>query len=215
MNKLLHLVPALVAAMVVFGPSITLAGYADAVLADPDLIAYYRLNETSGTTAIDAGSNSLNATYYGSIPGDNMAGPSASNGSFTELEASNTAPSFNEDSIALSDTAFDLEEITLACFFKNSDLNKNHRLYSTKFGNAHPLVVVLGGSPDEDPAYINSLDVGVNSGLAAYGSFSDDPLLTDGEWHHLIVVRHADAYVVGDVDVDVYIDGVPSFYRRF
>ena len=203
MSRLLRFVLVVVATIVIFGPSIACAEYADVVLNDPDLIVYYRLNETTGTTAVDAGSSSLDATYYGSIPGDNMVGPNDGSG-FDGLEASNTAPAFDGDSVDLPDSALDLEVITLTCFFKNSDTNKNHRLYCTNAGYAHPMTVALGGTSDFTT--IDSLDVGLHSGLASKGSFINSSLLTDGQWHHLVVVRNSDT----EADTDVYIDGVLS-----
>ncbi len=212
MFRISRLALAFAAVLVIVGPSPATAGYVDKVLSDSDLIAYYRLNETSGTTAVDSSNHAYDGTYYGSIPGENMAGPRASDG-FDGLDATNTAPSFDDDSISLPGSPFDLEAITLSCFFKNSDTNKNHRLYSSATGSAHPLAVVLGGTPNE--TVVNSLDVGVRSGLAAYGSFSNDPLLTDDDWHHLIVVRHNDATSVAKIKVDVYIDGVLNLTGDF
>lgn len=171
--------------------------YASAVLSDPDLIAYYRLNETSGTVAREEKSGGLinNGVYHGSIPGDHTAGPSVADGFWISLESANTAPDFASDSARLPD--FDLATFTIAGFFKNDQAASTplfRRLFTNDQDSSHPFAIVnnrgrLAVATEPHPAGSRATDV--------------LPAISDGEWHHLVVVRDG-----GNVNnVRMYIDG--------
>ncbi len=172
--------------------------YASAVLDDPDLIAYYRLNETSGTVAREEKSGGLinNGAYSGSIPGDHTAGPSVADAVWIGLESANTAPNFASDSIRLPDQPFDLKALTVAGFFKNdqeASTSLFRRLFTNDKDSDHPFAIVNNRGR-------LAVTTKVNDGSLATKVLPD---ISDDEWHHLVVVRNDDNVS----NMRMYIDG--------
>ncbi len=170
-----------------------LAGYVTTVLDDPDLIAYYRLNETAGTVAVEqSGNASHDGSYVGSIPGDNMAGPGAGSG-FRGLDASNTAPDFSSDSVLLPDAPFDQNVISVTGFFKTSSHSGSwRRLYTTSDASTNQLAIMANGD-----------DFLIHTGPYAGRLINNVAALTDNAWHHLVLTRDGST----SADTRVYVDG--------
>jgi len=173
------------------------AGYVTHLLSDPDLIAYYRLNETTGAVAVEeSGNTANNGQYVGSIPGDNMAGPGPADG-FSGLGPAHTAPNFSDDSVLLPDGPFDRAVVTISGFLKNAyHTGYWRRLYATDDTSTHKLNVAVY----QDDMMINT---GAPYGTGASRRMNSVAEFADDQWHHFVLVRNGDDVA----NVEFFVDG--------
>jgi hypothetical protein len=166
--------------------NLALAAYQDEVLAD-NPIAYYRFEETSGTTATDTSGNSNSGTYTNGVlldqpsarnlgraarfdgVDDFVGTPRTVSGNFTlELWITTTAPSlsggqaYEGNGLLWSDVGGAADDFVLAML--NSGLS---------FFTGNPDVSVTAGAP-----------------------------INDGRWHHLVATRTQGG------NVEIFVDGV-------
>jgi hypothetical protein len=159
--------------------------YRTAVLTDTPF-GYWRLGETSGTTATDSSANASHATYVGGVT---LGAPGALSGD------TNTAASFdgNNDNVLRNPLpGFPATAITAELWLKTSDTTKEAGLVSYassasadefQLRDARNLRVIIRGT---------SLVTGV--------------ALNDGAWHHLAVT-----WTSAGGPVRVYKDGALAF----
>jgi hypothetical protein len=162
------------------------AAYQDVVLADHP-IAYYRFEETSGTTAHDTSGNSNDGTYVNGVVLNQPSAPQLGHaGKFDGIAAFvNTARTVS------TDFTLELWINTTATSLTGSEAYEgNGLLWSDVGGAANDFVVAM-----------------LNNGLA-FDTGNPDVNLTsadainDGRWHHLVATRTQGA------NVEIFVDGV-------
>ncbi len=166
--------------------SLALAAYQDEVLAD-NPVAYYRFEETSGTTANDATGNSNNGTYNNGVL---LGQPSA--------PALGKAARFDgiDDYVSTSRTVstdFTLElwiNTTASSLTGTNAYEGNGLLWSDVGGSANDFVVAMLNNGLS--FFTGNPDVSVTSAVA----------INDGRWHHLVATRNQGA------TVEIFVDGV-------
>lgn len=177
-----------VCVLCLFGVSnVGLAAYPDEVLAD-NPVAYYRFEETSGTTANDSSASGTNDGTYVNGVLLNQSGVSSETGLAARFDGSddyvNTPNSVGGD--------FTLEawiNTTADSLGGTHAYEGNGILWSDVTGTANDFVVAI---LDDRLAFTTgNPDTTVTGG----------PLLNDGRWHHIVVVRDQ------GVGVSAYVDG--------
>jgi hypothetical protein len=180
MNRILLAVPL---AYVLCGPA--LAAYQDEVLAD-NPVAYYRFEETSGTTAFDT-ANSNNGSYVNGVllnqPGAPALGQAAS---FDGIDDYVSTP-------RTVSTDFTLEawvKTTAPSLTGSQSYEGNGLLWSD-----------VGGAADDFAMAM------LNNGLSFFTGNPDVTVtsttaINDGVWHHLVATRTQGG------SVEIFIDGV-------
>jgi Concanavalin A-like lectin/glucanases superfamily/Camelysin metallo-endopeptidase len=161
----------------------SLDGYQGSILSTSDLVSYWRLGETSGTSAKDAMSSN-NGTYTGGV----TLGQTGALTGDTDKAASFDG---TDDRVEVPDAAnLDLGDgpFTLELWMKRSAFNLRASLISKGFGTYH-LMVVHG-----DVIEFGKKDV--------TGIVTSTVAITDTSWHHVVVTRN------GTANTKLYIDGV-------
>ncbi len=181
MNKLL---PAIGLMSTLWG-NLAFAAYQDEVLAD-NPVAYYRFEETSGTTAIDT-ANSNDGTYTNGVlinqPGAANLGRAASFDGIDDYVSTPRTVSTN----------FTLElwiKTTASGLTGTQAYEGNGLLWSDVGGLANDFVVAM-----------------LNSGLSFFTGNPDITVtsataINDGAWHHLVATRTQGG------NVEIFVDGV-------
>jgi hypothetical protein len=180
MNRILLAVPL---AYVLCGPA--LAAYQDEVLAD-NPVAYYRFEETSGTTAFDT-ANSNNGSYVNGVllnqPGAPALGQAAS---FDGIDDYVSTP-------RTVSTDFTLEawvKTTAPSLTGSQSYEGNGLLWSDVGGAADDFAMAMLNNGLS--FFTGNPDVTVTSAAA----------INDGVWHHLVATRTQGG------SVEIFIDGV-------
>jgi len=180
MNRILLAVPL---AYVLCGPA--LAAYQDEVLAD-NPVAYYRFEETSGTTAFDT-ANSNDGSYVNGVllnqPGAPALGKAAS---FDGIDDYVSTP-------RTVSTDFTLEawvKTTAPSLTGSQSYEGNGLLWSDVGGAANDFAMAMLNNGLS--FFTGNPDVTVTSAVA----------INDGAWHHLVATRTQGG------SVEIFIDGV-------
>ena len=163
--------------------------YSDAVLADTP-IAYWKLDETTGTTAVDSSGNGYDATY---INGSTL------NQSGAVTDPTNLAASLNgtDQYIQLPDNQqFDLNVFTFEAWVKKNVTDTNAIFVNFPLG-AHfdGRGIILRGS--------NKLTLQWGNGINSWESFSGNVTIGDGNWHHIVVI-----FDYSNTLATIYVDGI-------
>ena len=146
------------------------------------LHGHWKLDETSGTTAVDASSYGRDGTYTGSP----TLGASGVHGKAATLNASGTG-----DYIDLPSTALDgLSTVTVAFWIK-----------TTRTGTS----TILGGAGTNTNEFIIYFSNDVSLAIYVHGTPVSwtVPSIADGQWHHFAVVMDSSAN-----EVTIYRDAV-------
>jgi hypothetical protein len=166
--------------------NLALAAYQDEVLAD-NPVAYYRFEETSGTTANDATGNSNDGTYNNGVLLGQASAP-----------ALGTAARFDgiDDYVSTSRTVstdFTLElwiNTTASSLSGSQAYEGNGLLWSDVGGSADDFAMAMLNNGLS--FFTGNPDVTVTSAVA----------VNDGRWHHLVATRTQGA------NVEIFVDGV-------
>jgi hypothetical protein len=204
--------------------------YSDAVLAD-NPVAYYRLNETSGTTAVNlTGTTALNGTYInfgGSNPSLTSTGPRPP--SFDGFESDNVSKAFNGGTSATQSTsaytrvevadqaALDITgALTLEAWINPTSLGTTNRGIVAKFRGQ-----LSNGTSVNERAYSLYLDgngklgfiLSTDGSFAGSTSFLGSTTISTNTWQHVAAVYDPDGsvnlYLNGALDGS-FTTGVPS-----
>ena len=182
----------LVALCLVYAPVTAMAEYADVIMAD-NPIAYYQMNETSGSIA-DSSGNGLTGTLTGTgTPTYAVASPIAL--------APNTAISFAGDS------CFSVADNALLDFGTSQDFSIEFwfKTDSVPGQSGVPIVNGFFNKGTTDANLWGRMTSATIYGLLDYGSTSDSVAVTnsymDDQWHQYTLVADRDSAV------QLYVDG--------
>lgn len=161
--------------------------YRSTVLADSPLV-YWRLGETSGTTATDASGNARHGTYSGS-PTLGVTG--------ALIGDTNTAVTFDgvDDQVSVADTT-DLTAYTAEAWVKTTNSAAGELDVAARLGSAGTsrIFLLYVGAGKASGIFYNSTGTQLN--LSSPGS------IADGNWHHIAM-----AYTAGTSTGRLYLDG--------
>jgi hypothetical protein len=164
--------------------------YSGAILADTPNI-YYRLGESSGTTASDSSGNGHNAAYAASGVTLGVPGAIVNDGN-TAITLDGTAGYVQEVSGAGVPTGF--ANRSVEAWFKTS--------------TAADMPIVSYGTPGTANqyfgVYVNGTAIEVQTGAGTIITFPGTAALNNGAWHHLVVTYDSGA---PSGNLKVYIDG--------
>jgi len=150
---------------------VTATEYEQTILSD-NAVAYYRLGETSGTTARDSSGNGLHGTYVNGVTLGAL-GPLVGD--------SNTAASFDgvDDYIILPNSASLLPTtaLTLEAWINPKDLITDQHIIST----AGP-----GPSPYGHDYYMRLVDRGLEFRINDVPFFVSNAITVDNQWYHVV-----------------------------
>ncbi|NPD47755.1 LamG-like jellyroll fold domain-containing protein [Lentimicrobium sp. S6] len=177
--------------------------YQELIGNEDNLVAYYKFNQTSGTTLYDETANNYNGTLLGinftdhAIPSSAFFGPKncySFNGSISWVSLGND-PYHNNFS---GGTAISIEY-----WFKGSVLQSAVRFqgFDVSYGSDY-VVAGWGGS---NPKFIISTDGGSANGVL----IGSDAVLEDGNWHHIACTWEKNT----TNGFKTYVDGVLSNQR--
>jgi O-glycosyl hydrolase len=177
------------------------SSYMSAVLADQP-VAYYHLDETSGTTAADASGNNYNATYQGSSYSLNQQGIFGSGSdAAVQLAGDNGYVSTANQSTPLAATTSNHDR-TVELWFNTSQTNTQNLFATGSPGHTSIFDISLVGT-DVQPG-----GCGSPGGIGLYVRFWDNDLyltglsLADAQWHYVVVTVSNSGNTV-----NVFIDG--------
>jgi len=182
------------------GPVLASSQYATAVLADSPA-AYWRLGETSGTTAADSSGNG----YPGTISGSVTLGASGA-----ILGDPDTAMSFSGGYINTSYVQTSVTAYSEEAWMRSTSTAPFAPVFTDRGvdGSGHSLSMYFGetGGASGGPGLVsfeldtNSQEVGVTAAQA----------INDGQWHHVVGTWSAPSGMTVDPSqFTVYIDGAP------
>jgi len=179
--------------------------YSDHILGKSGLVAYYRFEEDSGTTADDAnGTAAYDGTLSGiTLPGDSLTGPLAADG-FSGMGTSNKSFDFDgtTDYVTLGSTlASAIDGACSVALFAKLDSTGWARMFDTGNGVASNNYMTFGSITATE-----FLIASHQSGDIDQIRFTTGGALNDSAWHHIVVTRSGDG-AFGDA-LSVYIDGV-------
>ena len=163
--------------------------YKEVVLADAPLV-YYRLDETSGTTAIDVSGGGNNGTYSSS-PTLGVAGALAGD--------SDTAVTFVAASSHTMQTAFwsalNITTLTLECWVKTTGANQ--AICGRQGGTSVPYSMFVDAS--------GKLQLVIKTSGTSGTNYSDtsSTIINDGAWHYVAITRDNTTAIIS-----FYVDGV-------
>lgn len=161
-----------------------------------NLVAWYKLDETSGTSAVDSSGNGYTGTYTNS-PTLGVGG--AFGGSKSVTLASESSQAVMTGSIDLSGT----QKVTVAMWVKTSATSGNLLELSTNYNSvSDSFCLLISGA--------NALQFGVK-GNSGYNT-SEVTTTLDGTWKHVVVVM--DTTVAAANQVVPYINGVAASYSK-
>lgn len=152
--------------------------YAAAVLADSPLI-YWRLGESSGTTAVDSSGNGHDGTYQNSP----TLGAAGALNVGSDAAVTFTQPGTEHVSVA-DDAAFDSADYSVEFWFKTSTDNQQIVLRSNAWGAS----LLSGG--------IQAISYNDANLSTPSGTFNDDA------WHHVVIVHDYSGTGVATLYVD-------------
>lgn len=189
--------------------SATVAGYKAAVLADNPL-GYWRLLETSGTTAVDSSGNGHNGTYTGTFT-LGATSPITHDATAKALNLTSCTTSVNgyvsiPDATALNPTG---TALTIECWlkFKTASTGTNPfagYVFKTNAGGTAQWGLGAGNSPtNNELATMHVYTSTDSSGTSAYSGAIDD-----GAWHHVVGVYNGTNLVM-------YRDGSNTFSTNY
>ena len=166
--------------------NLALAAYQDEVLAD-NPVAYYRFEETSGTTAFDTTANSNDGTYTNGVL-INQSG-AASLGKAARFDGVNDCVSTPRT----VSTSFTLElwiNTTASSLTGTQAYEGNGLLWSDVGGAANDFAMAM-----------------LNSGLSFFTGNPDTTvtsatIINDGRWHHMVATRTQGG------NVEIFVDGI-------
>jgi hypothetical protein len=164
--------------------------YSGAILNDAPNI-YYRLDESSGTTAADSSGNGRNATYAASGVTLGVAGAIVND---------------TDTAITLNGTTGSVQE-TSGGGVLNGNTNRSVEAWF-KTTTATDMPIVAYGSPGFPSqyfgVYVNGTAIEVQTGAGTIITFPGSAALNNGAWHHLVVTYDSGAL---PGTLKVYIDG--------
>jgi hypothetical protein len=214
--------------------------YSEAVLATPDLLIYYRLNEHPaeiGDALLNAANAGVLEGVWGyedsnpdTLPTSGEAGPHADNG-FAGLDSANLAAYFAgngadddgdgdpgnnmADQLDLgAPDELDNESATLAFFMRTSQGGNDSRIFTTAPAVDHTFRLVYGSNPDYGAMIVVTDPDFVDTTAAVV---TTDAVFGDDLWHHVVVVRNGDdasqarLYLDGLDISDGFIDPIDTF----
>ena len=155
-------------------------------------LGYWRFEETSGTTAANAGSlgAAANGVFQGGIA---LAGAGPRPSAFSGFDAANLAAQFNGlDAVVRvpfqAGLDFGIGPFAIELWFNPSDTSVRHDLFSSRSTTSEFSLRLVGSSANAITVYHNGV---IGSGGAA----------TNGSWSHLVVTRDAAA------NLSLYLNG--------
>lgn len=164
--------------------------YQSEVLADSPLV-YWRLGETSGTTATDASGNGMHGTYANS--------PTLGVTSLLVSDASNKAATFTSTAVVSVADTTNLTAFTVECWYKGTGTPNVHladRALTTGGTGASLFTLTSPGTGDA---------WGVVNTLTGSATVQTGTTVNDGSAHHIVLTFVAGA---GSNNVKIYLDGV-------
>ena len=147
------------------------------------LVAYYKLNESSGTTASDETSNSNDGTLNGSMTdSDWVSAPDFDTNYALDFDGSNDYVVVPADaSLNMGGSSFTVE------FWVKSSQNHSSEVILVEYGTwEEGTYQVVSDNP-------NHLKVHFYGGTNEFGCYADNVNWTDGQWHHIAGVLDTDA----------------------
>ena len=176
--------------------------YANHVMDNSKLIAYYQFEEQSGTVVTNvAGNSSFNGTTDIPLPGDSTNGPTASDG-FSGMGTANKAFAFGATAsteVTLPsglELATDRTNLTISAMVKMNSVNNSSHILELSRDQANSILIQHWNNGG------NKLFIKLNGGAGE--QFGAAGPLNDLQWHHLVVVRNGTA---ASSAVSVYLDG--------
>ncbi|MGD8501142.1 MAG: LamG domain-containing protein, partial [Phycisphaerales bacterium] len=166
----------------VFALSLVLTGAAEAM--DPDLAAYWRFDEGSGTTAFDSSGNGNDGTFVGDPQW--VAGKY---GGALEFNGDDYLNCGNGASLQIQD------EITIAFWFQVNAFQNTWEAFLAKSDSAYR---ASRGGGDGNATHLGISGTSTGGGN---GWFNGTVIVTDGQWHHFTGVYDG-------AEGRIYIDGV-------
>jgi hypothetical protein len=147
--------------------------YSAIIEAEPSLVGYWKLDETSGTVAADSSTNSNNGTISG-------APTMGANG--LVFEPSGKCIDFDgvNDLITASNTSSDPSEITVELWMKSTDTTNVTVVYEHRTGPSGFLIQVLINA--------GAVRVAKYTSGTTYTTYDSATAVCDGEVHHLVLV---------------------------
>lgn len=129
--------------------------YSAAVLAQPTLLAYYRLGETSGTTMADSSGNGRDGSYNSTVA--SVAG----------LQSGDADPATTSTGFISSADWMGTPGLALECIVKSSGAGSNEGIV-TRFESGHDFIVWRNVAGNLAVRFYNTSDVSVDldSGIA-------------------------------------------------
>ncbi|HVF20811.1 MAG TPA: DNRLRE domain-containing protein [Mycobacteriales bacterium] len=171
-------------------------GYATAVQADSPR-AWWRLNETSGTTAADSASGAHNGTYRGAttkgFPGA-LANDASTAARFTATADGDDVAVPDNNGIDFGNNDFTSEAWVNTTFNEDRVIMSKHSGVS---GTRGWRVTVT-----DDPGHEGRIRALIDDGSSSKTVYGPTIRVDDGRWHHVAVVFSRNA------GVTVYVDGV-------
>ncbi len=188
-------------------PSLVLADTADfqTAVANNNPYVFYRLGESSGTTATDSSSNGRNGTYVGS-PTLGVSGMGA--GSDTAVGFSTASSQYVNSSASIGFGSL-LGASSYEFVFKTTDTSQRMTLFgSYNTGSAEGLEITLNSSAGGSLA-ANSIRVFLRNqaGNVALSSAVTAATISDGNFHHLAFTYDSSQALAAD-RFKGYLDGV-------
>ena len=166
--------------------NLALAAYQDEVLAD-NPVAYYRFEETSGTTAKDTTLNANDGTYVNGVLINQASAPNL--GKAARFDGINDYVSTPRT----VSTSFTLElwiKTTATSLTGTDAYEGNGLLWSDVGGPANDFVMAMLNNGLS--FFTGNPDVSVTSAIA----------INDGRWHHLVATRTQGA------NIEIFVDGI-------
>jgi len=152
--------------------------------ADPDLAAYWKFDEGSGTTAFDSSGNGNDGFFEG-----NPQWVAGKYGGALEFDGDDYINCGNGDSLQIQD------EITIAFWFQVDAFQNTWEAFMAKGDNSYRT------SRGDGSGNATHMGISGTSTGGGNGWFNGTVIVTDGQWHHM-------AAVYDGIDGKIYIDGV-------
>ncbi len=152
--------------------------------ADPDLVAYWKFDEGSGTTAVDSTGNGNDGIFVGDpkwVPGKL--------GGALEFDGDDYLNCGNDPSLEIRD------QITIAFWFQVEAFQNTWEAFFSKGDSAYR---VSRGGGNGDGSHLGISGTGAGGGN---GWFNGPTIITGGDWHHF-------AGTFDGAEGRIYIDGV-------
>jgi VCBS repeat-containing protein len=173
------------------------AGNDTAVLKGIAPIAYWNLNETSGSTIADSAGTPQNGVFYGPHPDLNDQGPPASSAPFGAATGADFHDTSGEYIAVPHDPAFEVAQGTVQLWFNTRDANDNQTLFAKdRYGRNGGLRISL-----DDRDLRVDLEDGANVRAISTAGTSFNNLVKSNTWYQL-------TFTFGSGGMKLYLDGV-------